>query len=56
MPQAIAPDDIVATREAGAANEREPLLVVEPLVEFLDARGLGSGGWRRRPSATATRT
>ncbi|MFN8174581.1 MAG: phosphotransferase family protein [Solirubrobacteraceae bacterium] len=49
MPQAIAPDDIVATREAGAANEREPLLVVEPLVEFLDARGLGSGGLEAAP-------
>jgi len=43
MPQAIAPDDIVATHEAGARNDREPLLVTEPLTGFLDARGLGSG-------------
>jgi aminoglycoside phosphotransferase (APT) family kinase protein len=36
----LAPDDIVATREEGARNEREPLLVVEPLLEFLSAAGL----------------
>jgi aminoglycoside phosphotransferase (APT) family kinase protein len=39
----IAPDDIVRTREEAAGNEREPLLVVEPLLEFLDAHGLGEG-------------
>ena len=39
----IAPDDIVRTPEEGAANEREPLLVLDPLAEFLDANGLGSG-------------
>jgi aminoglycoside phosphotransferase (APT) family kinase protein len=39
----IAPDDIVRTPEEGAANEREPLLVLDPLTEFLDANGLGSG-------------
>jgi aminoglycoside phosphotransferase (APT) family kinase protein len=32
---ALAPDDVVRTREQGAANEREPLLVLEPLIEFL---------------------
>ena len=37
----IAADDIVRTRaDAGA---REPLLVVDPLLAFLDAHGLGEG-------------
>jgi aminoglycoside phosphotransferase (APT) family kinase protein len=42
-PRAIAPDDIV--RSAGAVSDgaREPLLVVEPLLGFLDAHGLGAG-------------
>jgi aminoglycoside phosphotransferase (APT) family kinase protein len=40
MSATIAPDDIVATHAEGAANEREPLLVLEPLREFLRARGL----------------
>ncbi len=35
-----APDDIVPTHAAAAANEREPLLVLEPLIEFLGAAGL----------------
>jgi aminoglycoside phosphotransferase (APT) family kinase protein len=39
----IAPDDIVRTREDAAGNEREPLLVVEPLLAFLDEHGIGSG-------------
>jgi aminoglycoside phosphotransferase (APT) family kinase protein len=39
----VAPDDIVRTRAEGAANEREPLLVLDPLVAFLDERGLGAG-------------
>jgi aminoglycoside phosphotransferase (APT) family kinase protein len=39
----IAPDDIVQTHTEGAANEREPLVVLEPLVAFLDDRGLGAG-------------
>ena len=39
----IAPDDVVATHDEGAANEREPLLVTEPLAAFLDERGLGDG-------------
>jgi len=38
-----APDDLVRTHEEGAGNEREPLLVLDPLLEFLDARGLGTG-------------
>jgi aminoglycoside phosphotransferase (APT) family kinase protein len=39
----VAPDDVVRTHAEGAANEREPLLVLAPLVEFLDAHGLGAG-------------
>ena len=37
-----APDDIVPTHAAAAANEREPLLVLEPLIEFLGAAGLAA--------------
>jgi aminoglycoside phosphotransferase (APT) family kinase protein len=40
---AIAPDDVVRTRDEAAGNAREPLLVLEPLLEFLDAHGLGAG-------------
>jgi len=40
---AASADDIVATHAAAAANEREPLLVLQPLRAFLDAHGLGSG-------------
>ncbi len=40
MPAAIAPDDIVETHAAGAANQREPLLVLEPLRDFLAGAGL----------------
>jgi aminoglycoside phosphotransferase (APT) family kinase protein len=40
MSATAAPDDIVETREQGAANRREPLLVLEPLREFLAANGL----------------
>jgi aminoglycoside phosphotransferase (APT) family kinase protein len=43
MPIDIAPDDIVRTPEEGAANEREPLLVLDPLAAFLDEHGLGAG-------------
>jgi aminoglycoside phosphotransferase (APT) family kinase protein len=38
-----APDDVVLTHEEGAANPREPLVVVTPLRAFLDERGLGAG-------------
>jgi aminoglycoside phosphotransferase (APT) family kinase protein len=44
MPVALAPDDIVCTHEQGRANEREPLLVVEPLLSFLGAHGLEAPG------------
>src|SRR5689334_11811132 len=40
---AIAPDDIVATHDDASANERPPLLVLQPLEAFLDGAGLGEG-------------
>ena len=49
MSHGSAPDDIVATHEAAAANEREPLVVVEPLQAFLDEHGLGSGALAFEP-------
>jgi aminoglycoside phosphotransferase (APT) family kinase protein len=42
-PHAIAPDDVVRTRAEASAGAREPLLVLEPLLAFLDAHGLGAG-------------
>jgi len=49
MSHGSAPDDIVPTREAAAANAREPLVVVEPLQAFLDEHGLGSGSLAFEP-------
>jgi aminoglycoside phosphotransferase (APT) family kinase protein len=43
MAHDIAPDDIVRTHAEGEANDRPPLLVLDPLLAFLDARGLGAG-------------
>jgi aminoglycoside phosphotransferase (APT) family kinase protein len=40
MSATVAPDDIVRTRAEGAANAREPLLVMDPLREFLATHGL----------------
>ncbi len=40
MSATLAPDDIVATHAEGAANDRQPLLVLEPLRDFLRANGL----------------
>ncbi len=40
MSVTLAPDDVVRTHEEGARNEREPLVVLEPLREFLAAHGL----------------
>jgi aminoglycoside phosphotransferase (APT) family kinase protein len=40
---AIAPDDVVRTREQAQLNERPPLLVLEPLAAFLDEAGIGAG-------------
>ncbi len=45
----IADDDIVRSHEQGAANEREPLVVLEPLIGFLDAVGIGSGELQIEP-------
>jgi aminoglycoside phosphotransferase (APT) family kinase protein len=40
---AIAPDDIVKTAAEAEGNTRPPLLVLEPLQDFMDSHGLGSG-------------
>jgi len=40
MATALAPDDVVRSHAEGAANAREPLLVLEPLLQFLEAHGL----------------
>ena len=40
MSVTVAPDDIVRTHAQGAANDRQPLLVIEPLLEFLSEHGL----------------
>jgi aminoglycoside phosphotransferase (APT) family kinase protein len=42
MTVALAPDDIVRTHAEAERNSRQPLLVLEPLLEFLDANGLDS--------------
>jgi aminoglycoside phosphotransferase (APT) family kinase protein len=39
----IAPDDIVQNHAEGEANERVPLLVLEPLAAFLDEHRIGAG-------------
>jgi aminoglycoside phosphotransferase (APT) family kinase protein len=39
----IAEDDVVRSHDEGALNERAPLLVLDPLLAFLDAIGLGDG-------------
>jgi aminoglycoside phosphotransferase (APT) family kinase protein len=44
-----APDDVVATHEQAAANDREPLLVLDPLRAFLDAHELGAGALHAEP-------
>jgi aminoglycoside phosphotransferase (APT) family kinase protein len=43
MTVAPAPDDIVRSHAEARGNERPPLLVVDPLLAFLDAHDLGSG-------------
>jgi aminoglycoside phosphotransferase (APT) family kinase protein len=40
MTVALAPDDVVRTHAEAAANTREPLLVLEPLADFLSDNGL----------------
>jgi aminoglycoside phosphotransferase (APT) family kinase protein len=42
MSVTLAHDDVVRTHAEGARNEREPLLVLEPLIEFLRQHGLGA--------------
>ncbi len=42
-PPPIAPDDVVRTAGEAGEGRREPLLVLEPLLAFLDAHGLGEG-------------
>ncbi len=44
MATSLAPDDVVRTHEQAAANEREPLLVLDPLLEFLGAHDLQAPG------------
>ena len=43
MPFDIAPDDIVHTHAEAEGNQRPPLVVLEPLMAFLDQAGLGAG-------------
>jgi aminoglycoside phosphotransferase (APT) family kinase protein len=45
----VAPDDVVRTHAEGEANERGPLLVLEPLMAFLDAHELGAGDVEVQP-------
>jgi aminoglycoside phosphotransferase (APT) family kinase protein len=42
MSVALAPDDIVRTHAEASANSREPLLVLDPLIEFLGASDLSA--------------
>jgi aminoglycoside phosphotransferase (APT) family kinase protein len=42
MSVTLAPDDIVRTHAEGAENAREPLLVLDPLLEFLNENGLAA--------------
>ncbi|HEY3828105.1 MAG TPA: phosphotransferase family protein [Solirubrobacteraceae bacterium] len=49
MSAPTAPDDIVRTHADVAPDARPPLLVLEPLREFLDAHGLGAGELRAQP-------
>ena len=49
MTIAAAPDDIVRTHAEAAANARPPLLVIEPLQEFLDEHGIGEGEIEAQP-------
>jgi aminoglycoside phosphotransferase (APT) family kinase protein len=42
MATTLAPDDVVRTHADGEANDREPLLVLEPLRAFLNENGLAA--------------
>ncbi len=39
MAETLAPDDVVESHAEGAANVREPLLVLEPLRAFCGTQG-----------------
>ncbi len=43
MSAPVAPDDIVRTHRDAEVNSRPPLLVIEPLIAFMDRHGLGEG-------------
>jgi aminoglycoside phosphotransferase (APT) family kinase protein len=43
MSATLAPDDVVRSHAEAEGNAREPLLVLEPLAEFLRANGLEAG-------------
>ena len=43
MAKVLTAKDVVERREDLSERDPEPLLVLEPLAEFLDAHGLGSG-------------
>ena len=45
----MATADVVQTREQAEAQERPPLIVLDPLTGYLDARGLGSGPVEAEP-------
>jgi aminoglycoside phosphotransferase (APT) family kinase protein len=45
----VAADDIVRTHDEGGRNERDPLLVTEPLEAFLDEHGIGDGPVEAHP-------
>ena len=49
MAMSVAPDDIVDTPAQARGNERPPLLVLEPLGEFLDRHDLGEGPIQASP-------
>jgi aminoglycoside phosphotransferase (APT) family kinase protein len=40
MTATAAADDVVKTHQEGSANQREPLIVLDPLREFLSGAGL----------------
>ncbi|HEY2435705.1 MAG TPA: phosphotransferase family protein, partial [Solirubrobacteraceae bacterium] len=42
MSVTLAPDDIVRTHAEAEGNAREPLLVIDPLLEFLSENGLAA--------------
>ena len=42
MSATLAPDDVVRTHQEASANSREPLLVLDPLIQFLADNGLGA--------------